>query len=338
MIIGIIGCGGIARAHIRALSKIDAVKSLALFDIDEEQIIGACEESLIPVKLYTTIQELAPNCDGIIICTPNNLHVQNAEELLKVKSTPVVCEKPLSHDAKSARALVGMVSEKSLVSFNYRYNTIIQNIKDVTINHDLGNLVHYRAEFNKQSAVTRKHITWRDSGLNNGSSGALGDLSCHLLDLFCFFASDKIDVDTVKIVKGTRVQQKSGKQVEVDDNGYIFGQSKSGINFKIKSSKSEIDTNLGLHLKLIFENGEISYSTRNEDCIVLSLFNVVGVEEIKFNEEKMIEDPKNELPFWSDSFYYMLSDWCDLLEGKNSSDKLPKIQDGLGIQDILEKI
>lgn len=337
MIIGIIGCGGISRAHIRALSHIQSVKKLALFDINEQQMRDASEEALIPVMLCSTIDELALNCHGAIICNPNNLHVQSVEELLKVKSIPIVCEKPLSNDFASAEKLVDMVDDRSIVSFNYRYNKVIKEINENRATHDLGKLNYFRAEFNKKSAVTRTHLTWRDSGVNKGSSGALGDLSCHLLDLFCFLSSDEICIDTVKVVKGTRVRNKDGGRVEVDDNGYVFGQSNGGVNFKIKSSKSEDDNNLGLHLKLIYEKGEISYSTRQEDCLKLSLFDVLGTKEINFDNKKLIADPKNELPFWSDSFYYMLSDWCMSLKGEESSRNLPIIRHGLKIQNILEK-
>lgn len=337
MIIGIIGCGGISRAHIKALSHIKSVKGIALYDINEQQMRDASEESLLPVRLYSTIDELALNCQGAIICNPNNLHVQSVEELLKTASIPIVCEKPLSNDLSSAEKLVNMVDNKSIVSFNYRYNKIIKEIKATQDSYDLGQLNYFRAEFNKKSAVTRTHLTWRDSGVNKGSSGALGDLSCHLLDLFCFLSSDEICIDTVKVVKGTRVRNKEGGQVEVDDNGYVFGQSHSGINFKIKSSKSEDDENLGLHLKLIYEKGEVLYSTRQEDCIKLSLFDSLGTKVIKFNSEKLISDPKNELPFWSDSFYHMLSDWCASINSGNSSLNLPLIKNGLKIQTILEK-
>ncbi|GAB0532397.1 hypothetical protein KU15F70_48940 [Escherichia coli] len=66
---------------------------------------------------------------------------------------------------------------------------------------------------------------------------------------------------------------KSDGQVEVDDNGYVMGSSEKGAYFRVHASKSETDHNLGLHIQLVFENGEIRYSTHHENRLLLILFN-----------------------------------------------------------------
>ncbi|MCM2886810.1 hypothetical protein LP666_25660, partial [Escherichia coli] len=62
---------------------------------------------------------------------------------------------------------------------------------------------------------------------------------------------------------------KSDGQVEVDDNGYVMGSSEKGAYFRVHASKSETDHNLGLHIQLVFENGEIRYSTHHENRLLL---------------------------------------------------------------------
>ncbi|EAN2572375.1 Gfo/Idh/MocA family oxidoreductase [Salmonella enterica] len=39
------------------------------------------------------------------MCTPNHLHVSVAEEVLRYKQLPFMCEKPLSTDLNSAQYL-----------------------------------------------------------------------------------------------------------------------------------------------------------------------------------------------------------------------------------------
>ncbi|MCF7450760.1 hypothetical protein L3W91_18215, partial [Escherichia coli] len=75
---------------------------------------------------------------------------------------------------------------------------------ETTLTKKLGELHFFSAEFNKNSALTRHHLTWRDSAQQSKSSGALGDLSCHLLDLFCFIGESPVVVHGIKTVKGTR--------------------------------------------------------------------------------------------------------------------------------------
>lgn len=336
MIIGIIGCGGIAHAHVRALSLIESVKELAFFDVNHDKMQQLSELSTCPVKRCANLEDLAKHSDGFIICTPNNLHVSVAEEVLKHKTIPFVCEKPLSTDLASAHRLVKLAPRHSIVSFNYRYNPIIKNVLQVKKDRKLGGLQFFSADFNKNSALTRNKLTWRDSVQQSQSSGALGDLSCHLLDLFCSISADSINTHDVKIVKGTRVKVKDGGLVEVDDNGYVFGRSCGGAFFRIRASKSDEDGNLGLHVNFIYEKGEIRYSTQNENRLYLTRFDRTGEEEIIFTDTRMLDDPPRELPYWSDSFYHLLQDWCVALQGKTHTTSLPVISCGLHIQEVME--
>lgn len=336
MIIGIVGCGGIARAHVRALSLIRSVKGLAFYDVSDRSMHQLSECSTLPVTFCQELEELAMNSDGFIICTPNHLHVSLAEGILSYKNIPFVCEKPLSTDLESARRLVEIAPLGSIVSFNYRYNRIVQKITEEQQTSSLGELNFFSAEFNKNSAIIRNHLTWRDSALQSKSSGALGDLSCHLLDMFCLLAADTIRTDTLKVVKGTRIGSKSDGPVEVDDNGHVFGRSERGAYFRIRASKSDEEDELGLHINLVFDKGEIRYSTRNEDRLFLTFFGRPGVEEIALENTKLISDPPRELPYWSDSFYHLLQDWCFSLQGNIQSNTLPDLSAGLHIQEVME--
>ncbi|WP_350306494.1 Gfo/Idh/MocA family protein [Photorhabdus viridis] len=336
MIIGIIGCGGVAQAHVHALSQIESVTELAFYDINDYNMCQLSELTTRPVKFCTTLAELAQKSDGFIICTPNNLHVSLAEEVLKHKQIPFVCEKPLSTHLASARRLAELAPCNSIVSFNYRYNRIIQNLVQVKNDRELGKLHFFSAEFNKNSALTRNHLTWRDSAQQSKSSGALGDLSCHLLDLFCLLSDDTINTNNLRIAKGTRVGTKDDGLVEVDDNGYIFGHACGGAYFRIKASKSDEADKLGLHFNLVFDRGEIRYSTQNKNRLFLTLFNQIGVEDVTFSDAKILSDPPRELPYWSDSFYHLLQDWCLALKGKPHTVSLPTLSAGLHIQEIME--
>ncbi|HCP4714376.1 TPA: Gfo/Idh/MocA family oxidoreductase, partial [Escherichia coli] len=231
MIIGIVGCGGIARAHVNALCLNPLVTGLALYDVNPDNVRQLSEISSLPVTNCQDLEQLAGVSQGFIICTPNHLHVSVAEEVLRYKQLPFVCEKPLSTDLNSARYLQEIAPKGSIVSFNYRYNPVIDMIMRLRNERKLGELHFFSAEFNKNSALTRHHLTWRDSAQQSKSSGALGDLSCHLLDLFCFIGESPVVVHGIKTVKGTRVGTKSDGQVEVDDNGYVMGSSEKGAYF-----------------------------------------------------------------------------------------------------------
>lgn len=336
MIIGIVGCGGIARAHVCALSLNKLVTGLALYDVSEDSMRQLSKISTLPVTRCHDLKQLAQMSQGFVICTPNHLHVSVAEEVLRYKPLPFVCEKPLSTDLSSAQNLQAIAPQGSIVSFNYRYNGAINTMMQLRKERELGELHFFSAEFNKNSALTRHHLTWRDSALQSKSSGALGDLSCHLLDLFCFMGESPVVVNELRTVKGTRVGAKSNGVVEVDDNGYVMGRSEKGAYFKIHASKSETEQNLGLHMQIVFEKGGLRYSTHLENSLLLSLFNDTGTETIRFDREKRLPDPPQELPFWSDSFLHLHDDWCALIKYGTSTPMLADLSSGLHIQEIIE--
>src|SRR5471030_2073407 len=154
MIIGIVGCGGIARAHVRALSLIPSVKGFTFFDVNPDCMNQLSESAIHPVTHCPELETLARQSDGFIICTPNHLHVALAQEILQYRRIPFVCEKPLSTDFTSAQKLTEMAPEGSIVSFNYRYNRIVQQILSLRDTRALGPLAYFSAEFSKNSAIT----------------------------------------------------------------------------------------------------------------------------------------------------------------------------------------
>ena len=302
MNVGIIGCGNIALAHAKALAQIEMVETLILFDRDNNQMDNIEKNVDVNVVKAKQLEDLAIKSDAFIVCTPNNLHKSMIEKIIKIKAIPFVCEKPLAASIDDAKTIMNIAPRNSIVSFNYRYNHILKSLKKYTKDNDLGECLFFSAKFNKNSAIVRNNITWRDEAGQNSSSGALGDLSCHLLDFLCWLNDDIIDYKSIKIAKGTRIKKKQGLKVNVDDNGFVLGRSKKGMIFNIKASKSEKDEALGLHLHMIYRTKEILFSTVNTDYFIVRDMDDLNNKIISTKKEQCITDPERELPYWSDSF------------------------------------
>ena len=59
MIIGIVGCGGIARAHVNALCLNPLVTGLALYDVNPDKVRQLSEISSLPVTNCQDLEQLA---------------------------------------------------------------------------------------------------------------------------------------------------------------------------------------------------------------------------------------------------------------------------------------
>lgn len=338
MNIGIIGCGNIASAHIKALTIQQNVDGVILYDPDNTKVKQRMEETTKPTQIAKDIKELASLSDCFIVCTPNNLHKKIIDEVLVYNHIPFICEKPLASNIEDAKAIESVAPRGSIISFNYRFNYIFSFIKEYIKNENYGKCLYYSAEFNKNSALIRKEITWRDCTDQSFSSGALGDLSCHLLDLFCWLTDSKVNLQTIQIASGTRVKQKQELKIGVDDNGYILGQNLDDSFFKIKASKSESDEDLGLHLNFIFPSVEIVYTTKDAHVVKVKRMDSTEIIELSLNKNNMIPDPVREVPYWADSFYYMQKAWLDNLSHTGNDDNLPSLADSVHIQEIISQI
>lgn len=338
MNIAIIGCGNVAKAHVRALININIIRKIFVYDIDKEKMAKFIDGYS---KCITTesIELAIENSSGAIICTPNSKRINVIQSIYNYKPIPIMCEKPLASTLPEAIDIYNMTKNNiSVIGFNYRFNPVISYILDLQKLKHLGKCVFISLAFNKKSAILRKEHTWRDQAVQNGSSGALGDLGSHMIDLVSVISQSYIINNTISYSKGTKVPFKSGAKVFVDDNCCITGITYNKTAFLIKANKAADDSELGLYINITFEKGEIYYNTINKNAVYLKHVDQLGIITNYFNYKQKFQDPLNEIIFWSDSFYLQDTAWIESLLATELVDhKLAKIEDGIKVQEIINK-
>jgi predicted dehydrogenase len=140
--LAVLGAGMIGKRHAELIANEPQATLSAIVDPSP---VGRRVAEQLGARWFAGFAELAAadRPDGVIIATPNHLHVQNGLEAIGA-GVPAIVEKPLAVDVASGATLVN-AAEKSgvplLVGHHRRYNPMIGKAKEIVESGRLGRLV-----------------------------------------------------------------------------------------------------------------------------------------------------------------------------------------------------
>jgi predicted dehydrogenase len=183
--IAIVGVGGISQvARIPYLKKREDVELVALCDIDGAKASAIANKFKIP-NYYYDVQNLirTEKVDGILVCTPNNLHYPIALASLNSK-IPTMVEKPLALNAKQAEKLVAAAKNNNtllMVGMNNRFREDAVILKDFMSKDELGQPYYIKTGWLKRWNKNLQQGWFTDKKIAGG--GVIMDLGIQLIDL-----------------------------------------------------------------------------------------------------------------------------------------------------------
>jgi len=138
--VGIIGCGGIAGAHISRLTQIEDVELVSFCDVIEEKAKKMA--STYGGNVYTDFKEMIEkeNIDACFICVPPFAH-KGQEEMCIEKGIPFFVEKPVELNLEKAKEISKKVEEKNLITgvgYVLRNFDIVDKAKEIIGNEKVG--------------------------------------------------------------------------------------------------------------------------------------------------------------------------------------------------------
>ena len=181
--ISIVGTGLMGLQHIKAISKSKKANIHSIVDISDNAKKLSNKHK---IPLYSDVSSLLKSnqLDAVIVATPNQLHEKHTISFLK-KKIPVLLEKPISDNIKSAKKII-ISSKKNktplLIGYHRRHNAIVSKVKTIIRSGKLGNIVsanvlcwlYKHKEYFKE--------TWRTSR----GGGPLGINLVHDIDMICY--------------------------------------------------------------------------------------------------------------------------------------------------------
>lgn len=238
--VGLIGCGGIAGAHLRALAAFEErARLVAALDANPEQSRRVGEEyrGITVAQNSESFWDVA--MDAVIITVPNRYH-RAYVEAAAARGLAIFCEKPLAANLADAAAMTAAVERAgvvNLVGFKNRYFGGIQALHRLLGREGLGALFAYREVCSGARLVNPSiGMEWRMREEIAGG-GAVADFGSHSLDmatwLFTPQAGPLVNLDG----RLATFIRREGCLPSNDDMALLSGRFASGALFSALDSR-----------------------------------------------------------------------------------------------------
>jgi predicted dehydrogenase len=190
----IVGLGFVGRAHLDALRRL-GIPVVGILGSTPERGKQAAEKLGLP-RAFVSLDELAADSSvhAVHLCTPNNLHFQEASQLLRAGKN-VLCEKPLALDSREAAALCSLAKEMGrvgAVAYNLRYYPLLQEARALIRKGAIGQVKLAHGSFLQDWLLYPTDWNWRLESKLGGELRAVSDIGTHWMDLVTWLMRTRV--------------------------------------------------------------------------------------------------------------------------------------------------
>lgn len=181
--VAFIGAGGIARVHMKHLTKYSDTEVVAAADVSDAALQKAKQEYNI-ANLYSDWKEMLKKekPDAVSVCTPNGMHAEPTIAALQ-SGCHVLVEKPLAMHASEGQAMVDAARNAGkhlVIAFQWRYHPKAQFLRAALNKGQFGKVLVMQC-----SAMRRRGIpNWGVFGRKDlQGGGPLIDVGVHIMEM-----------------------------------------------------------------------------------------------------------------------------------------------------------
>jgi predicted dehydrogenase len=183
---GIVGVGFVGPHHIEAVRRLGFADIAAVADANLE-LAKSKAEALHVGNAYGSYEELCddPGIDVVDIATPTYLHHRIAMAAI-AKGKHVIVDKPMAVTASEAREMRDAARRAGVtgaVTFNYRYNPLVQHMRAMIRGGEVGEIHFVHGRYLQEWLLYPTDFSWRLEPDKAGQACVSGDAGAHWYDL-----------------------------------------------------------------------------------------------------------------------------------------------------------
>jgi predicted dehydrogenase len=206
--VGLIGAGGISRAHIPGyLGCADRAEVVAIAEPNEAAAARAAAALGSTPRVYADYRELLERgeVDAVDVCLPHDLH-EPAVVAAAERGKHVLVEKPIARDLVEADRMIAAADRAGvtlMVCHDRRYHPAFARIKELVDAGAIGRPLCLRLDHNQRLQLSPDHWIFQKQRLGGGAV-----MSCltHQFDLIRWYGGDVVEVGGMSITMPERME------------------------------------------------------------------------------------------------------------------------------------
>ena len=219
---GLVGPGFIAAHHIDAVRRLGYVDVVAIAGSNKNSAERKAKELNVNVA-YGSYEELIadPLVHVVHNTTPNHMHLPVSMAAIQA-GKHVISDKPLaltSTECASLRDAAAQAGVANAVTFNYRGNPLVQQMRQMVAADELGAPIFLHGQY-LQDWMTDPYVySWRMDPAKGGESSALADIGSHWCDLVEHVSDLRIEAVLADLTTAVKTRYSAGASAEAFSRG-----------------------------------------------------------------------------------------------------------------------
>ena len=330
--IGIVGTGNsvsIGYFHAMGLVSDDRCEIVAVLNRSLERSQKFIADLSLNAKAYTNYDEMLDDIDGVIICTPNNSHIEYAVDAMK-KHVAVLLEKPMSDNFSKCQQLVDVARETEvfcMIGYTNRFSNQVETLSKF-VRENLGNIYTVDITYGgERQANPQVQHEWRHRK-NVSGAGALIDYGAHAIDLLnviCNINIAKLNCMTSTFIENRKDENGVMQKVENDDVAMVNAVGLKGEMCSLTMSR--VGHN-GCEFTIIGEGGKVKGKIKDNKFSYLPKEKNGGFA----SDWEIVESPPQDMKFGA--FEKQNHAFIDGLLTQNSS-QICTVNDAFYVEKVL---